>query len=319
MVDNCNWYKFKKNFNNIINENPNYLNIINNITVTETNILLYFVNGFPNDLFIDEIIKRKFCITDTIYRNKHIWSKNVPYNENQYFFEIDIANPDMPKDFSFLSEFFLNIIKTKNIFNKKYFIIIKNIDILKDYFFELRIILEKYSNNVIFLCTTNKISKIESAINSRFRHYRIPLFNINQIENIFNKYLTKYKNKNLSRDIIKLIFLSDVESNEPLLISESFCNYNYPPIYDFLKSYNDKKVDLKEIRLLSYKCCQFNISIKELLIDILTYIKTNNIKNKKKFRSNAILIAAEIDHSLSKTNKGREPIYIESFLCRVLL
>lgn len=323
MVDNSNWGKFKKNFNNIINENNYYLNTLNNILLIDTNILIHFVKGFPTDLYIDEIIKKRFKIKDTIYRNKHIWNKNIPYYENQYFFEIDIANPDMPKDYSFLSNFILHIIKTKNILNQRYFIIIKNIDILKEYFLEFRIILEKYSINALFLCTTFNISKIDAPIISRFIQYRIPLFTLDQISNIFEKYNLTYNkstfNKTLSRDIIRLIFLADVSVHEPLLITESFSNYNYPPLYDFLKNYNNKTINLEEIRLLSYKCCQFNISIKELLMDVLVYIKTNTIKNKKKFRYNAIKVASELDHLLSITNKGREPIYIESFFCRILL
>lgn len=323
MVDNSNWGKFKRNFGNIINENSYYLNTLNNILSMNNNILLHFVKGFPTDLYLDEIIKKRFNISDSIYRNKHIWNKNIPYYENQHFFEIDIANPDMPKDFSFLSNFILHIIKTKNILNQRYFIIIKNIDLLKEYFLEFRIILEKYSINALFLCTTTSISKIDAPIISRFIQYRIPLFTVDQISKIFQKYDLTYNkatfNKTLSRDIIRLIFLADVATYEPLLIAESFCNYNYPPLYDFLKNYNNKTNNLEDIRLLSYKCCQFNISIKELLMDVLVYIKTNSVKNKKKFRLNAIKIAAELDYALSKTNKGREPIYIESFLCRILL
>jgi len=322
MVDNSNWGKFKRNFGNIINENSYYINTLNHILLTDTNILLHFVKGFPTDLYIDEVIKKRFNIP-TIYRNKHIWDKNIPYYENQYFFEIDIANPDMPKDFSFLSNFILHIIKTKNILNRRYFIIIKNIDLLKEYFLEFRIILEKYSVNALFLCTTTNISKIDAPIISRFIQYRIPLFTVDQISKIFQKYDLTYNkatfNKTLSRDIIRLIFLADVAIHEPLLITEGFTNYNYPPLYDFLKSYNNKNNNLEDIRLLSYKCCQFNISIKDLLMDILVYIKTNSVKNKKKFRLNAIKIAAELDYALSKTNKGREPIYIESFLSRILL
>lgn len=319
MEDNSNWCKFKKNFGNIINEHKYYKNVLNSIVLTHTNILIHFVKGFPTDLYIDEIIKNRFNIQDIIYRNKHIWNKNIPYYENQYFFEIDIANPDMPKDYSFLSNFILHIIKTKNIFNQRYFIIIKNIDLLKDYFLEFRIILEKYSTNVLFLCTTISNSKIDAPIISRFIEYRVPLFTSREIAKIFEKYNLAYRSKSASRDIIKQIFLADVAIHEPLLITESFCNYNYPPLYDFLKGFDAKKVNLEDIRLLSYKCCQFNISIKELLEDILFYIKTNSIKNKKKLRLEAIKIAAELDYALSKTNKGREPIYIESFLCRILL
>jgi hypothetical protein len=43
------------------------------------------------------------------------------------------------------------------------------------------------------------------------------------------------------------------------------------------------------------------------------------IKIYKKRSIEIIKIASEIDYLLTISNKGREPIYIENFLCQVLL
>ena len=304
------WNKFKNKFNTIINDIEEYKLILNFCHNYEYNSLLYSHYGFPIELFIDEIIKKKFNIT-TIYRKEHIWNKNVIYNENQNFIEIDLNNPNMPKNYSFLSEMLLFIIKTKSIINKKHLIIIKNIDKIDSYAFEFRIILEKFYNNCYFICTTNQIAKIENPIKSRFSLFRFRLFTIDEINIIFFKYLEIKLNANLiknnSRNIIFAIFIAQTEINEPLLVSDDFCNFNYPPIKAFIET----KYDLNDIRQLSYKYCQYNLNIKDITLDLL--------KLYKKKSELIIKTSSSIDHLLVQSNKGREPIFIEAYLCQILI
>ena len=298
---------FKNNFKNIIINNNYYnkhLNFIKNFT---NNLLLFSTIGFPMDLYIDEIIKAKFNLT-TIYKNECSWNKNIIYIENQHFFEIDLLNPNMTKDYSLITKLLLYIIKSKNLVDK-HFIIIKNIDLLEKHFFAFRILLEKYSNNVYFLCTTFKLSKIENPIKSRFNLIRLPLFTLTEIKDIFNNLKIPLNKYCTTRNIIQALFIAQVEINEPELISYEFCNYNYPPLFKFAM---EKKINLNDIRLLSFKCCQYNISISQLTQDLLL---TCNDKKKSNFIKNASFI----DNYLCKTNKGREPIYIENLLCQYFL
>ena len=55
---------------------------------------------------------------------------------------------------------------------------------------------------------------------------------------IFDKYLEIKLNANLiknnCRNIIFAIFIAQTEINEPLLVSDDFCNFNYPPINTFV-------------------------------------------------------------------------------------
>jgi len=246
-----------------------------------------------------------------IYRKEVIWNKIIIYNENQYFFEYDLDNPNMTKKYDVLNDLLLLIIKTKPIINGKHLIIIKNIDKLNEFFFSFRIILEKYSHNCFFICTTNKISKIEAPIKSRFCLFRIRLFTNNEIIKIFNSNLNVPLNghliKNNCRNIIFAIFIAQTEINEPLLITEDFCNLNYPPIKNFVSN----NYSLNDIRQLSYKYSQYNLTIKDLSLDL------NKIyKNKYKLiLDNSI----ELENLLNNSNKGREPIYIEALLSQVLL
>ena len=304
--------EFKDKFSCIIDE-INDFSIIRNFCSKSTstnNYLLYSNNGFPFDLFIEEIIKKKFNLK-YIYKTENIWNKTIIYNENQYFIEFDLDNPNMPKKLDNLTEMILFIIKTKPINNNKHLIIIKNIDKLNEYFFAFRIILERYSNNCYFICTTNKISKIEAPIKSRFCLMRLRLFSNYEINYIFTHHLNitlnQYLIKNNCRNIIFAIFIAQVEINEPFLITEDFCNLNYPPIKNFI---NDN-YNLNDIRQLSYKYSQYNLKIKDLTLDLLKIYK-----NKYKLiLDNSI----ELENLLNISNKGREPIYIEALLSQVLL
>ena len=230
------WNKFQMVFGEIINEIEDYKKILEYSIIYNKNLLLYSYIGFPFDLFIDEIIKRKFNIKQ-IYRKELLWNKTIIYNENQYFLEIDLDNPNMPRKLNNLNDMLLFIIKTKMINNEKHLIIIKNIDKLNENFFAFRIILERYYNNCYFICFTNRISKIENPIKSRFFLFRLRLFKPEEIQMIFNKYLKIETNKNLSnnRNIIFHIFIAQTEKNEPLLITDELCNLHYPPLLNFLK------------------------------------------------------------------------------------
>ena len=126
----------KKNFKDIIYDIEEYLRIFKFIKNYDNNILLYSVYGFPLDFFIDEILKEKFKLNNLI-KTEVIWEKSVTYLENQYFFEIDLMNPSIPKDFSFLTKFIIHILKNKTISANKHLIIIKHIDILREYFSQL--------------------------------------------------------------------------------------------------------------------------------------------------------------------------------------
>jgi hypothetical protein len=301
---------FSNNFNEIIYDNDYYKKYLNYCIKSFHNILLYTSIGFPIDIYIDEIIKGKFNLKK-IYKNECLWEKNVIYYENQYFFEIDLYNPEI-KDYSFIDKFISSIIKTKNLVNK-HFIIIKNIDLLNKHFNSFRIILEKYYNNVYFLCSTFNYSFLENPIKSRFNSIRLPLFKHNEIKNIFKKLnipINRFLLENKTRNIINALFITQVEKNEPHLINYEFCNLNYPPLLQFIKS---KKYDIEDIKTLSYKLCQYNITICQLTLDLL------KIFNSNKKKQEIIKLAIEIDNMLVLSNKGREPIYIECYLSNIIL
>ena len=306
------WQVFVKNFKKIINDISDYNEILKFAVNYNNNLLFYSQSGFPFDLFIDEIIKEKFNIP-VIYRNENWWNKTIVYNENQYFLEIDLNNPLMPKKFNCLKDMLLFIIKTRSVNTEKHLIIIKNIDKLDEYFFAFRIILERYYNNCYFICTTNHISRIENPIKSRFSLFRFRIFTNNEINQIFNNYLDISLNKHLisqdMRDIIFAIFVAQTEINDKNLITYDFCNLKYPPLKKFLES----KYDLNDIRQLAYKYSQYDLTIKDLTLDLLKL-------NKKKGKEITIITnAIKFEELLLQSNKGREPIFIEALLNQLLI
>lgn len=306
--------EIENNFNKIIESHIELSKIFNFICKYNYNILLYSTNGFPIDIFINELIKKKFNI-NRIFKTENVWEKNINYYENQFFFEIDLMNPNFSKNYELLTNFIAYLIKIRNIYNEKHLIVIKHIDLLKDEFSNLKILLEKYSSNVYFICTTYKIASIEDAIKSRFTCFRLPLFKTHEIDNILCNYLNKNLNtylvKSNCRNLIFATFISEIENKEPQLITEEFCNLKYPPLYNFIKTFNKKKYNLEDIRKLSYNCFQYNITISDILHDYIYIVK--------KINTDIIQKAADLDHCLNLTNKGREPIYIEAFLCYILL
>jgi len=342
MIKN-NWDKLEEVFPLIIDNNNRYKLILKHILISlsSNNKLLYTPIGFPIDSFLNTLLIHFFNIKQHFNNTEHIWEKCITYNENQYYIDIDLMNPENIKNIEKITSFLLHIISSKNVKMKKHYIVIKHIDLLSSLFCDFRIILEKYSHNVVFICTTHYITRLEPPIKSRFSTFKIPLFTFEEIQNIFSNYLNISMNDYLfetkPRNIVKALFISEIERHPSSsdVLTKEFVEYNFPPFVDFIKDYNKSKNNLDDIRMLSYKCCQYNISILQItqdfirLVDLGTYYINirynlceniiNDINIKKKLKCEIIKIGTDIDYLLSQTNKCKEPLYIENLLCQLLL
>jgi hypothetical protein len=142
------------------------------------------------------------------------------------------------------------------------------------------------------------------------------------------------------RNIIKAIFISEIERHPSSgeILTKDFVEFNFPPFVEFIKNYNKNKNNLDDIRGLSYKCCQYNVSILQIiqdfikLVDYGTYylnIRCSHIQQyphhtfddtmKNDLKNEIIKIGMDIDYLLSQTNKCKEPLYIENLLCQLLI
>ena len=348
-MSKTNWDKLDDVFPSIIYGNEKYRLILEHVLLSSNNKLLYTPYGFPLDNFLNILMTRIFNIRAPFNKTENVWDKSIIYVENQYFIEIDLMNPDNIKNIEKITSFLLHIICSKNVNMKKHYIVIKHIDALSPVFCDFRIILEKYSHNVVFICTTHFITKIDTPIKSRFSTFRIPLFTFDEIQDIFANYLDISMNDYLvetkTRNIVKAIFIAEIERHPAgaELLSKEFVELNYPPFVEFIKSYNKNKNNLEEIRGLSYKCCQYNISILQItqdflrLVDLGTYYINIRYPSSSQYpypygdgygddddirmrlKCEVIKIGTDIDYLLSQTNKCKEPLYIENLLCQLLI
>jgi DNA polymerase III delta prime subunit len=326
------WDKLEEVFPDIVRGNEKYRLILENILLSSNNKLLYTPIGFPIDTFLNLLLMRLCDIQAPFNKTAHIWEKTISYVENQYYIEIDLMNPDNMKNIEKITSFLLHIISSKNVKMKKHLIVIKHIDLLSSLYCDFRIILEKYSHNVVFVCITHFITRIEAPIKSRFSRFRIPLFTFNEICDIFTNYLdisiNDYLLETKTRNIIKAIFIAELE-RQPVcaeILTKEFVELNYPPFVEFIRTYNKNKNNLEEIRGLSYKCCQYNISIQQITQDFVRLVDYDNCYSnirtatlKNDLKCEIIKIGTEIDYLLSQTNKCKEPLYIENMLCQLLL
>lgn len=330
------WDKLEDVFPDIIRDHDTYRLILKHIELSPNNKLLYTPTGFPIDLYLNIVLLRILDITTPFNNTEHIWEKSIIYVENQYYIEIDLMNPENIKNVEKITPFLLHIISSKNVKMKKHVIVIRHIDLLSTLYCEFRIILERFSHNVEFICTTHYITKIDAPVKSRFSRFRIPLFTFEEIQDIFRNYLHISMNDDLvetkPRNIIKAIFLSEIERHPASaeLLTKEFVELNFPPFVEIIKTFNKNKNNLEDIRGLSYKCCQFNISILQIVQDFLRLVDFEhyyiNIRNvtmdadaKNKLKCEIIKIGTEIDYLLSQTNKCKEPLYIENLLCQLLI
>jgi hypothetical protein len=312
------WKYFTTNFEDKILKNlPIHTAIVNKLKTILLdggiyeiqNILLYGAKGFPMNLIWESVFRELFGTN--YYKNLVVWHNKVNYIETPYFFEIDMDDPNNTKELDALSMFVKEIIQHKCVHSTRHVIIINNIERLctRRSSYSFRVLLERYSANAIFICTTNHFGSIESPLTSRCINIRIPLLTSQEITTIMTSLEFTHHpllKANGCRDIYFTLYVHWLTCNMPEIITEEFCNYNTPGLLDLLK--NKKKNTIEDIRTYVSKISVHDPSMRELTIDILNTI-TNN-KKKHEFISKA----TEIEHMIATTEGQRKPLYIELLL-----
>lgn len=309
------WGYFTNNFEtHVLPQLPQHNNIINvlkkyilNGGIYETqNVLLYGASGFPVHLLWETIFKEMF---NTEYNKNTInWRNKVNYIETPYFFEIDMADPSNPKELDIISNFLKELVQHPCVHSRRHIIIMHNIEKLcaRRSSYGFRVLLERYSSNAIFICTTHHYGSIESPLLSRCINIRVPLPTIEEISKIMTSLNLVHHpllKTNVCRDIYFTLYTHWLHTHMPEQITEEFCKYDTIGIVDLMK--NKKKNTIEDIRSFVSKISVHDPSISKIATDILNTISSN--KKKLEF----VKRAAHIDYMCSTTEGHRKPLYIE--------
>ena len=293
--------------NNIISTLKKF--ILNGGIYETQNILLYGAPGFPIHLLWETIFKEIFHTN--YYRNTVNWHNKLNYIETPYFFELDMADPNNSKELEVLSTFLKELVQHPCVHSRRHIIIMHNIEKLcaRRSSYSFRVLLEKYSANAIFICTTFHYSSIESPLLSRCINIRVPLPTNNEISTIMKSLELVHHpllKSNNCRDIYLTLYVHWMHTHMPEHVTQEFCNSDIFGLEELLK--NKKKNTIEDIRTFVSKISVHDPSISKLTFDILHTISTN--KKKLEF----IKKATEIDYMCATTEGHRKPLYIELLL-----
>ena len=311
------WNNVKNRFDVCLPFLHSYCNIIDKISTIHfkeiPNILLYGPHGIPFDFIWETIMRKKF---GEYTKTKHIWRKDIiTYYETPYFFEIDLMYPHQTKDMDLFSEFIKNIIEHPCIHEDRHIIILKGLDQISDKLRStaLRVLLERYSKNAFFVCTTAYIGQIEPPLRSRFLLIRCPIFTIDEIENCLNA-LGRIYHPLLKQagcyDFYYALFISWLAEHYPEDINESICFYKLPFFHEFLLTTQDTLPSMEDIRKITQKISIHDGSFNMIAHDLLLFYKNES----DILKYHIVEYCTEIDHSCSMTEEYRKPLYIEYLL-----
>lgn len=297
------WMTFIDNFITVVSKSPVHENVATFLHTTDftssPNILLYGSRGFPHDVFITTILKRKFNIHA---KNREcVWNKEVLYSENPCYFQIDFANPCQCKNVATIAAFVKDVVSHGSIHGSKHVFVMSNIEkgLTKENVYQFRVLLERYSNNAMFITTTYHKSKIEPPLLSRLLHFRIPLLDAATVRDVCRDVLSLDLPEDYEqRDIHRAILTGVVFKHKPDLL-DVVTKYHVPSLASMSKPTAD------DLRALAQKIYINDVSLSMLTEDLL-----HSCTNPEKL----VAEAAYIDTLAAKSDGHRMSLFIELLL-----
>lgn len=290
------------------------------------NILIYGVYGLPLELMWKEGLKRRLGIEKLADAVKCTWNKDVHYMETPYYIHVDLENPYNTTNIDVLQEFLKTIITTKSILCERHTIVLENIDsILQNATSRnaFRVLLERFSRNVWFICTTYHASKLEQPLISRFCSIRCPLPTEEQVQSIV-EYIDsrcgycgsgiQIKENPLplkTRNLVRALSTPSCTNNDLAWLSSIM----FPPVGDYIV--NTKEPSIDGIRAVIYKAYQCGISPSILASDIIDSCIKRGDSN-----TTVSMIVKELsscEHMLAQSKGMRTLLYMEYMLHYVMV
>lgn len=266
------------------------------------NILFYNAEGFPADLLIDYMFRKKHG--DFTRRQCQVNSE-MEYFHTPWFLEFDFHHPNFLKQSTECIDLIKQIIQVPTVDGNRHVIVLKNVDgavlVAKQMF---RVLLERYSKNALFICTTTAISKIEAPLKSRFMLVRLPLVTQDEMRAIIHHLGYSYQeNYQVGRNLYSTLLVIDLIQTGASNDIDSLCKFHFP-----LLATLKQDPTFESIRTMTNKICQTNIPVRCIVSDLLQLIPNPRLK------MDFIIQAADIEHMLASTNGGRQMLYIEKLL-----
>jgi len=296
------WQLFQQRF-------PTYIELLpckrtlDNITSSglSSNVLFYS-HGFPLELICNYLINQMF---GTLTIRSLIWDKELMYSESDHHFEIDLAHPAQSKCLKKYTEFIKQIASHKSLSGTSHIMIIHNIDALSTFTQSacqsFRVLFERYSSNIVFICTTTAFSKLDPPLTSRFINIRIPCFSESNIETILiDLDMTVPPNSSVpppeKRNLAYCMYISSAHS-----LSASRTGLYYPMI-------DSTKHTPEQLRALTSKLQAYDASMSRITSDLVT------LTNDDSKKASIVALGAYMDRLVSLTDGNRKCLYIEYLL-----
>lgn len=273
------------------------------------NLLLYGPRGgVPLDMLYHHALARRF---GAFTSRELVYDKTLPYRETPYTFELDFAHPNLPKDLSVLPEFVKSVVSARCIHSARHVILLRNVDALLDRQ-PFRVLLERFSQNALFICTTHRVTALEPPLQSRFQHLRVPLPTVDEITAIFAALGAPppHGPSIASRNLLKAIATAATAATATTAATADAppASAAYPPLVAFLAR---PKPTLEGIRQMAVKTYQANVPFARAAQDVVAYLtQKGDVKNARGFLEEA----ADLEHVFAGAARGRAPIYYEYLL-----
>jgi hypothetical protein len=268
----------------------------NTAIYTLPNILFHGSVGFPLEYMAYALILN----TEPPIKKECMWENKVPYCECEWFFEVQCRHPELSKDYGVLCDFLKFILHTRSIHQEKHIFILRDIDVVAktEHHYALRVLLERYSNNVLFIATTHALSMIEAPLRSRFMMARIPHPTVSDIQTIHAHFGTVPGAGGAGgtrKTLLETLFeLHAPIPDDPKQIEQFLSQSPLPSFQD--------------IRFYAYRCFQKGMPFSYFCLQLIQYSRTI------KHRNRLVQELADLEYTLIQSSKGREPIYYEKAL-----
>jgi hypothetical protein len=260
------------------------------------NILFYGAPGFPYMPLWASLVLGDEAATliDAPPRPTTWGAAKLPYHIHPRFFLFNLIHPDMPKDGAVLLDFLREVLPASNIQQSKHVMVIEHIDALctSQNTHILRVLFERYSKNVVFICTTHRFCRLEPPIHSRFLPLRVPLPTIQENAAIAASIglAGGLKTRNTS-----LMLWTAMRDGGPPPASP----LRYPPLGTFLAK---RAHALQSIRDLANTLFKSNIPLTDVILDLIELSPKPDA---------LVAPLADLEHRHHSRKKGHDALYYE--------